>query len=76
MTKKLGMVVIDKASLNKMCVMYNCEVHGVDFEEAVAKFFDKEMVEVPYKEIEKIAKTIFNKGFCNWDDCHFEMIYL
>ena len=72
--EKFKMVVIDAEGLDKMCVAYICSVKGVDFESAVQDFFDDAEIEVDGEEVYRIAKSVFHKGFCNWDNWHFEML--
>lgn len=72
--KKFDMMVIDAENLDKMCVVYICGVKGVDFESAVQDFFDDANIYVEGEEVYKIAESIFHKGFCNWDNWHFEML--
>ena len=72
--KKFDMMVIDTDDLDKMCVAYICSVKGVDFESAVQDFFDDANIYVDGEEVYRIAKSIFQKGFCNWDNWHFEML--
>ena len=74
MMNKLGMIVIDKKALNKMCVVYTTEVRGVDFLEAVEECFEDIGIEVDSEDVERIASEVYHKGFSNWEDLHFEML--
>jgi len=78
-SSKFDLIVIEKSRVGKgMSICYVAPVPGVDFAEAVYDFFedagkDAGIVVRP-EVVEKIAKNVFHKGFCCWDDFHFEML--
>ena len=47
---------------------------GVDFLEVVEEFFEEAGIEVEPEVVEKIADSVFHKGFCLWDGFQFEML--
>ena len=72
---RLGMIVIDRNDIGKkMCVVYRCEVSGVDFVSAVEGFFEDAGVGVEPEDVDQIAEDLFHKGFSTWDSFHFEML--
>ena len=56
-----------------MSVCYYASVPGVDFLSPVEDFFEDAGIEDEPEVVEKIAKTVFHKGFCLWDGFQFEM---
>ena len=42
--------------------------------EAVEDFFEDAGIEVEPEVVEKIADSVFHKGFCFWDGFQFEML--
>ena len=74
-SSKFDLVVIVKERLGKgVSICYYAPVAGVDFLEAVEDFFEDAGIEVEPEVVEKIADSVFHKGFCFWDGFQFEML--
>jgi hypothetical protein len=72
---KFDLIVIEKDRIGKgQSICYYAPVPGVDFLEPVEDFFEDAGVEVEPEVVEKIAETVFNKGFCLWNGFQFEML--
>ena len=76
MTGKMGMIVFDKEDLDRMCVAYFVSrINGVDFLSAVEECLNDLKMDATPKTMERIAKDVFHKGFCNWKSLHFEILF-
>ena len=74
-SSKFDLIVIVKERLGKgVSICYYAPVAGVDFLEAVEDFFEDAGIEVEPEVVEKIADSVFHKGFCLWDGFQFEML--
>ena len=67
-SSKFDLIVIEKGRIGKgMSICYYASVAGVDFLEPVEEFFEEAGIEVEPEVVEKIADSVFHKGFCLWD---------
>ena len=74
-SSKFDLVVIEQDRIGKgVSICYYASVAGVDFLEAVEEFFEEAGIEVEPEVVEKIADSVFHKGFCLWDGFQFEML--
>lgn len=74
-SSKFDLVVIEQDRIGKgQSICYYAPVPGVDFLEPVEEFFEKAGIEVEPEVVEKIANSVFHKGFCLWDGLQFEML--
>lgn len=72
---KFDLVVIEQDRIGKgMSICYYASVAGDDFLEPVEEFFEEAGIEVEPEVVEKIADSVFHKGFCLWDGFQFEML--
>ena len=74
-SSKFDLIVIEQDRIGKgMSICYYASVAGVDFLSPVEEFFEEAGIEVEPEVVEKIADSVFHKGFCLWDGFQFEML--
>ena len=76
MYKGQELIVLDLIVKTGRLVVYHAGFDkNTDIMEEVEIFFEEAGVDIPPSEVETIASQLSKKGFYNWENYHFEIVY-